>query len=75
MRGPGTCLPTVRCSPKCNFASIKEVRARRTGIKMVRKEIGLLTSVVHLDLSGNKIERLPVEITKMEGAGAREHGR
>ena len=52
--------------PNCNFDSIKEVRARQTGIKTVRKEIGLLTSVVHLDLSGNKIERLPVQITKMK---------
>jgi Leucine-rich repeat (LRR) protein len=53
-------------SPKCNFPSIKEVRAHRKGIKVVRKEIGFLTSVVHLDLSGNSIERLPVEITKLE---------
>ena len=52
--------------PNCNFDSIKEVRARQTGIKTVRKEIGLLTSLVHLDLSGNKIERLPVQITKMK---------
>ena len=51
--------------PKCNFASIKEVRARQKGIKELRKEVGLLTSVVHFDVSENSIERLPVEIAEL----------
>jgi Leucine-rich repeat (LRR) protein len=51
--------------PKCNFDSIKEVRAHQKGIKKLRKEIGLLTSAVHLDLSGNRIESLPIEIAEL----------
>ena len=52
-------------TPSCHFDTIKEVKAQRKNINALQKEIGLLTSLTYLDLAGNSIRNLPVEISKL----------
>ena len=59
--------------PQCNYHGIEEISAPGLGITQVSKTLGLCKNMRKLNLRGNAIVNLPIELLEMDGKLQKEH--